>query len=287
MNWFRTLFQGAAPTIRPGNWAALPLRVISGLIFAYYGADKLFLNTQNTGMDSSFFAALGIPFPELNVVLIGALEFFGGLALVAGSFTKLFAFLMIGNMGVALITSQNFIIEGPLFAIAVALLLYGAGPLSLDALLARSRLPALLRGVFNANVVPTLRPDGWGSLPLRLAVSLVFLSWGLGKLLSTPTPASTDMVLGALELICAGMLVAGLLTKPFALLGLIPVLVDIAAQGTTDVRAYFVNGPLLAMLVAIFLSGAGPFSLDYVVGATLGRSRIDNATADAPIPYGA
>lgn len=284
MNWFRNLFQGAEPTIRPGNWAALPLRVISGLIFVYYGADKLFLNAQNTGMNSDFFASLGIPFPEVNVVLIGALEFFGGLALVGGFLTKLFAFLMIGNMGVAMITSQNYIIEGPLFAISVALLLYGAGPLSVDALLARSGRRPLLRGFFNANVVPTLRPDGWGSVPLRVATSLVLLSWALDKLLVAQTSSPTDMVLGGIELVSAGMLVAGLLTKPFALLALIPLLVQIASRGTLDVRAYFVDAPVLAMLVAIFLSGAGPFSLNYVVGATLGRSRAD--ATDPAITYG-
>jgi putative oxidoreductase len=260
------------------------VRVVSGLIFAYYGADKLFLNAQYTGMDASFFAALGIPFPELNVVLIGALEFFGGLALVGGLLTKLFAFLMIGNMGVAMITSQNFIIEGPLFAMAVALLLYGAGPLSVDALLGRSRLPG--HGIFNANAVLTLRPAGWGSLPLRVAVSLVFLSWGLDKLLGGATPGTADMVAGGIALVAAGMLVAGLLTKPFALLGLIPVLIDIAGQGTLDVRAYFVDAPMLAMLLAIFLAGAGPFSLDHVVGATLGRSRSDSTSADPAINYG-
>jgi putative oxidoreductase len=284
MDLFRNLFQGAEPTIRPGNWAALPVRLVSGLIFVYYGADKLFLNAQYTGMDASFFAALGIPFPELNVVLIGALEFFGGLALVGGFLTKLFAFLMIGNMGVAMLTSQNFIIEGPLFAMAVALLLYGAGPLSVDALLGRSRLPG--HGIFNANAVLTARPAGWGSLPLRVAVSLVFLSWGLDKLLGGATPGPADLVAGGIALVAAGMLVAGLLTKPFALLGLIPVLIDMAGQGTLDVRAYFVDAPMLAMLLAIFLAGAGPFSLDYVVGATLGRSRSDTTAADPAINYG-
>ncbi len=284
MDLFRQLFLGAEPTIRPGNWAALPLRVISGLIFIYYGADKLFLNAQNTGMDASFFAALGIPFPELNVVLIGALEFFGGLALLGGFLTKIFAFFMIGNMGVALITSQNYFLEGPLLAVSVALLLLGAGPLSIDALLGRSRLP--VRGLFAGNAAPTVRPEGWGSLPLRICTSLILLAWALDKLLNTANPSTADMILGGIELVSAGMLVAGLLTKPFALLALIPVLVDIAGQGTTDVRAYFVNGPIFVMLVAIFLVGAGPFSLDYVVGATLRRSRSDSATADPAVNYG-
>ncbi len=284
MDLFRQLFLGAEPTIRPGNWAALPLRVISGLIFIYYGADKLFLNAQNTGMDASFFAALGIPFPELNVIMIGALEFFGGLALLGGFLTKIFAFLMIGNMGVALITSQNYFLEGPLFAISVALLLFGAGPLSLDALLGRSRLP--VHGLFAANAGPTVRPEGWANLPLQICISLILLAWALTKLLSTTNPSTGDMILGGIALISAGMLVAGLLTKPFALLAMIPVLADIAGQGTADVRAYFVNGPMLIMLVAIFLAGAGPFSLDYVIATTLRRSRTDPATADPAINYG-
>jgi hypothetical protein len=82
------------------------------------------------------------------------------------------------------------------------------------------------------------------------------------------------------------MLVAGLLTKPFALLALIPLLIQVASRGPLDPRAYFVDAPVVAMLVAIFLSGAGPFSLDYVVGATLGRSRAETTAADPAVTYG-
>src|SRR3954467_13156263 len=164
MNW-RSLF--VAPTIQPGNWAALPLRLVGGLIFAYYGYDKLFNGAQATGMDAGFFRDLGIPFPELNVVLIGLLELFGGLALVAGSFTKVFAFFMVGNMVVAMLTAHDYPFEGTLCVISLALVLLGGGPASLDNVLRHlGALPRPLRTFFGAMADAAPRDAGWGATPL-------------------------------------------------------------------------------------------------------------------------
>ena len=79
---------------RPATGPPCRLRVIARLIFVYYGADKLFLGSANTGMDAEFFRALGIPFPRTEP---GddrdARKFFGGLALIGGFLTKIFALL--------------------------------------------------------------------------------------------------------------------------------------------------------------------------------------------------
>ena len=130
---------GAVPLVQPGSWSALPLRLVTGLIFIAYGADKLFNNSANFGMNAAFFQALGIPFPDFQVVFIGALEFFGGIALIVGLFSKVFGLLLTINMIVALLTSGNYYLEGPMAAMSLSIFLQGAGPLSLDYLLFRGQ----------------------------------------------------------------------------------------------------------------------------------------------------
>jgi putative oxidoreductase len=279
-NMMRSVFtRGAEPTIQPGNWAALPLRIVAGLIFIYYGADKLFLNSVNTGMDANFFRAIGIPFPELNVVMIGMLEFFGGLALLGGLLTKLFAFFQMMNMLVALITSGNYILEGPLFLMAMALILFGGGPLSLDAILGRMRLPNWLGRLFRANASPTLGAASWGSTPLRLGAGLVFLGYGLSNTFGS-SAGTTDVIVGVLELLGGLAILAGVGTKPFALLlALIAagILATRIAPAAFNIQTYIQEATLfcvLGMALAIVIAGAGPVSVDYVLGAA-GRNHTE------------
>ena len=88
--------------------------------------------------------SLGVPQPEVMAVLVGAVEFFGGLALVFGLLTRLAALLLAGNMAVAiwLVTWPNGLIGPAGFALPLALLggclaplFDGPGPISLDWLL--------------------------------------------------------------------------------------------------------------------------------------------------------
>src|SRR5437773_895126 len=98
MDWreyVRGIFtRGADPMFASAGWAAVPLRIITGVIFVWYGFDKLFQNGEGTGTGLALFRSLGIPFPEFQVVAIGSLELVGGLALLAGVLTKLWAFLL-------------------------------------------------------------------------------------------------------------------------------------------------------------------------------------------------
>jgi len=136
--------------------APLPLRLVLGSGFAYHGFPKIFTITGHGGM-SSMLQGLGFPVPGVTAWLVGALEFFGGIALIAGAFTALIATLGTIEMLVALfmvhlpngfsflnITGETG--TGPTFGMPgfevnllyiagfLALLLGGAGAFSIDAL---------------------------------------------------------------------------------------------------------------------------------------------------------
>jgi putative oxidoreductase len=143
---------GLAAVLR---WLAIPLRLYAGGVtgflmalvglqnllvlgntgFIPYGYDKLLGGNAQYGMDAQFFHDIGVPFPELTMILIGLLELFGGLALVVGLLTRLFGFLLACNMVVATLTVGNSSAELPLL-IACALLVWtGGGLFSLDQLI--------------------------------------------------------------------------------------------------------------------------------------------------------
>ena len=94
---------------------------------------------------------LGIPFPAINAHFVSGLEFFGGLLLILGLFSRLTGFLLAANMLVAYWTADHdallsvfsdpgkFYVADPytfLFASAMVLV-FGAGVFSLDSLLGR------------------------------------------------------------------------------------------------------------------------------------------------------
>ncbi|HEX6607959.1 MAG TPA: DoxX family protein [Chloroflexia bacterium] len=118
------------------GWIGLQnVAVLGNIGFIPYGYDKLLGGNQRFGMDAGFFQTIGVPLPELTLILIGLLELFGGLALIAGLLTRLFGFLLACNMLVAMLTVGNTAEELPLF-IACALLVWtGGGMFSLDQLI--------------------------------------------------------------------------------------------------------------------------------------------------------
>jgi putative oxidoreductase len=115
----------------------LLLRVAVGAIFIYHGYPKLFGHTRDA-MQS--FAHLGLP--GYFVYIAGIVEFFGGLMLVAGLFTRIAGLLLAGEMAVGLWRVHN-IISNPMavrnyelpLMLAVstfALATVGAGLISFD-----------------------------------------------------------------------------------------------------------------------------------------------------------
>jgi putative oxidoreductase len=77
--------------------ALLLLRFALGAIFVYHGYPKLFTHTRESMQG---FVRMG--FPGYFAYISGVLEFFGGLILEVGLFTRIAALLLAGEMGVAL-----------------------------------------------------------------------------------------------------------------------------------------------------------------------------------------
>jgi putative oxidoreductase len=80
----------------------LVVRIVLGVMFAQSGYGKLFKNHEGV---VTFFTSLGIPAPALNAWFVGGVEFFGGLLLIVGLGTRIWALLQSVLMFVATATA--------------------------------------------------------------------------------------------------------------------------------------------------------------------------------------
>lgn len=144
--------------------APLATRIVIGLAFYQAGTGK-FRNFENV---IGFFDSLGIPFPAFNAGLVATMETVGGVMLIFGLFTRFFASGLTVTMVVALMTadtadfltswgsasslSPTDVTAFTFLLVLLWLLFYGAGKLSLD---------ALLRKIFGSEplAVGTFSPD--------------------------------------------------------------------------------------------------------------------------------
>ena len=134
-------------TDKLGFIAPLATRIVIGLAFFQAGTGK-FRHFENV---VGFFQGIGIPFPAFNAGLVASMETVGGIMLILGLFTRFFASGLSITMVVALLTAEkaDFLASwgsaaesSPTDITAFVFLLfllwlifYGAGKLSLDALL--------------------------------------------------------------------------------------------------------------------------------------------------------
>src|SRR6516164_467222 len=79
----------------------LVLRLLSGGVFVVFGIGKF----VNHSSELASFKAYGLPAPEAFVVLIGVVEFVGGLLLIAGVLTRPAALVLAGDMVGAIVVS--------------------------------------------------------------------------------------------------------------------------------------------------------------------------------------
>ena len=134
-------------TDKLGSIAPLATRIVIGLAFYQAGSGK-FRHFENV---IGFFQGIGIPFPAFNAGLVASMETVGGIMLILGLFTRFFASGLSITMVVALLTADkaDFLASwgsaaesSPTDITAFVFLLfllwliaYGAGKLSVDALL--------------------------------------------------------------------------------------------------------------------------------------------------------
>ncbi|MFH7566401.1 DoxX family protein [Oceanimonas smirnovii] len=127
-----------------GGYASLVLRIPVGLILAAHGAQKLFGWFGGHGLEGTgqWLASIGLTPGYLMAMLAGSAEFFGGIALLLGLLTRPAALVSAFTMLVAIfsvhidnglfMSNNGYEYALTLLAATLALVIQGAGRLSLD-----------------------------------------------------------------------------------------------------------------------------------------------------------
>lgn len=117
-------------------FAPLVLRLVLGVIFIVHGYPKLFKDFAGT---VGWFDSVGIKPAKFWVLVVGIVEFFGGIALIVGFATQLAALLIAINMlgAIFLVKRKMGLVNGyefdlALLAMAVSLVFLGAGFYAID-----------------------------------------------------------------------------------------------------------------------------------------------------------
>jgi putative oxidoreductase len=131
-----------APTPARVDLALLFLRVVTGLVFLMHGWQKVF--EYGLAGVSQGFGQMGVPMPGVMGPFIALLELIGGIALMVGVLTPVFAALLACNMVGAILlvhlkggffVPQGYEFTLTLLGACVALALVGAGEYSVDGVL--------------------------------------------------------------------------------------------------------------------------------------------------------
>jgi len=141
------MFLFRSPSSRQLSIGLAVLRVAVAAVFINHGRQKLFVYGF-AGVTGAF-TQMGVPLPGIMGPLIGLLEFFGGIALVAGFLTRplalAFAFDMLGAILLVQLKKgfSGYELEFLLLGASMALVLTGAGTFSVDAFLAGRGKPSV------------------------------------------------------------------------------------------------------------------------------------------------
>ena len=137
--------------IRAASWLQSPLLLALRLYWGWQFCETGWGKLTHLDKVTQFFQSLGIPFPELNVILAGSTECFGGLLLLFGLASRLVSLPLIFTMVVAYLTSEQpaihslfsdpdkFVSAAPFQFMLTALivLIFGPGIFSLDYLIGK------------------------------------------------------------------------------------------------------------------------------------------------------
>lgn len=124
------------------DWAPVILRVVLGIVFIAHGWGKLF--GMMPGMEAwmGMLTSLGFPAVTATAYLVALVEFVGGIAVLLGIFTRYAAALIAIVMIVAIWKVKwamgllgGYELDLGLLGIALALIVSGPGPLSLEKML--------------------------------------------------------------------------------------------------------------------------------------------------------
>ena len=138
----KSLLSRALAILERLQWLGpLLVRISLASVFIVTGWGKLHNLPKVTG----FFTELRIPMPAFNAGMVSCLEFFGGILILLGLFTRFAAIPMAFSMLVAILTAKWAEVDGvatlfafnefTYFACFVWLVVAGAGAISLDRLL--------------------------------------------------------------------------------------------------------------------------------------------------------
>lgn len=121
-----------------GTFGPVFLRIGLAVVFVAHGYPKLFKKENFLGT-AQFFESINIKPGKFWVLVVGVVEFFGGILLLAGLFTQLAALLLAVNMLVAILKvkrqkgfANGYEFDLILLLSALALVVLGAGAFSLD-----------------------------------------------------------------------------------------------------------------------------------------------------------
>ncbi len=146
------------------SYAQTPFLLFVRLYWGWQLIESGWGKLHNLDKVTEFFTSLGLPMPGATAVFISSLELFGGILLALGLFSRVISLMLTVNLIVAYITADReallsifsdpdkFMAATPFTFLWASLLvlIFGAGKISVDALLGRWLFPANARGTPSA-----------------------------------------------------------------------------------------------------------------------------------------
>jgi len=146
------------------SYAQTPFLLCVRLYWGWQLIESGWGKLHNLDKVTEFFTSLGLPMPGATAVFISSLELFGGILLALGLFSRVISLMLTVNLIVAYITSDReallsifsdpdkFMAAAPFTFLWASLLvlIFGAGKISVDALLGRWLFPADAPGTRSA-----------------------------------------------------------------------------------------------------------------------------------------